>query len=114
MAKATKKVKTAKPSEDQIDPLAGVKAAAQASKAVPRPKTVSVTDPVTGKTTEVSTKPTDLKDYKGSYIHTAYPKDEEFGLKVIENDPHGRTHHLKSEEHYWEGTADEFKNQFEK
>lgn len=111
MSKA-KKVKTAKPKGEQIDPLAGTKAGAAAAAAEPRPATVNVTDPVSGKTTEVSTTPPDLKDYKGSYTHASYP--DKFGLKVMEDDPHGKTHHLKSVDHFWSGTEDEFKQQFEK
>jgi hypothetical protein len=59
-----------------------------------------------------SQKPTDLDEYEGSFIYTA--TGEEFGLKKVEDDPHERTHHLKNEHHYWEGTEDEFKKDFEK
>jgi len=71
-----------------------------------RPETVTIE----GK--EVSTKPDDLKEYKGSYKHKLYK--EPFGLKVVEDDTHGRTHHLKNTDHFWSGTEEEFKQQFEK
>lgn len=56
----------------------------------------------------------DLSDFnhgKG-FVHTA--SGEEYGLKLVDNHPHGHTHHLKNAEHYWSGTADQFKAQFEK
>lgn len=52
------------------------------------------------------------KDYKGSYVKT--DDGEEYGLAVVESDPLGKTHKLRNEEHFWEGTKDEFKAQFEK
>jgi hypothetical protein len=65
--------------------------------------------------------PTDLDAYKGSYRHVGVgagiyqSKDETYGLKVVPDDPHGRTHKLKSKSgYYWEGTEQEFKDAFEK
>jgi hypothetical protein len=42
------------------------------------------------------------------------PGSEPYKLKIIEDDPHGQTHHLKNQEHFWSGTAEQFKAQFEK
>jgi len=52
------------------------------------------------------------EDYKGSYTQNG--TGEEFGLAVVESDPLGKTHKLRNDEHFWEGTKDEFKAQFEK
>jgi hypothetical protein len=71
-----------------------------------RPETVVID----GK--EVSTEPDDLGDYRGRYKHRSYK--EPFALKIVEDDTHGRTHHLKNTDYYWAGTKDEFKQQFEK
>jgi hypothetical protein len=76
-----------------------------------RPETASALDRNTGKVTgEVSTKPTDLGDYKGSY-HLGDEK-EPYGLKVVEDEVYGRTHLLKNVEHFWAGTEAEFKDKF--
>jgi len=78
-----------------------------------RPETETVMDKKTGETTgTVSTKPADLGDYKGKY--TMKGEKEPYGLKEVKDDPHGRTHHLKNVNHYWEGTEEEFKEQFNK
>lgn len=34
-------------------------------------------------------------------------------LKVDDNDPRGLTHKLKSQEHFWEGTEEQFRAQFD-
>jgi len=60
----------------------------------------------------IDTKPTDLDDYEGAYVNSA--DGETYGLKMSGDDAFGHTHHLKNEEHYWSGTADEFKKLFEK
>ena len=75
-----------------------------------RPKTISYNTPEGIK--EMSTDPTDLDEYEGEYTHLS--TGETFGLKVVENDPHGKTHHLKNVDHYWVGTADEYRKEFEK
>jgi hypothetical protein len=67
---------------------------------------------VAGPTGPVSTEPTDLDEYEGEYVQTS--TGETYGLKVVENDPHGRTHHAKNVDHFWSGTEDEFKLQFER
>ena len=75
-----------------------------------RPKEVSVMTPQGLQT--ISTDPTDLDEYEGEYKQLA--TGETFGLKVVEDDPHGRTHHAKNVDHFWAGTADEFRAAFEK
>jgi hypothetical protein len=76
---------------------------------VERPKPI---DPKSGE--PIDTTPVDLDDYEGSYTNVAHP-GETFGLKIDEDDPHlGHTHHLKSVDHYWSGTEQEFKEAFEK
>lgn len=52
------------------------------------------------------------EDYKGEYVKN--DDGETYGLAIIENDPLGRTHKLQNDVHFWEGTKDEFKQQFEK
>ena len=55
----------------------------------------------------------DLADYdKGEYIRSN--DGEKFSLKIDDEDPIGRTHKLKNEEHYMELTKADFKAQFEK
>ena len=75
-----------------------------------RPKTVAYMTAEGVK--EVSTDPDDLDEYEGEYKQLA--TGEIFGLKVVEDDPHGRTRHLKNTDHYWAGTAEEFRQAFEK
>lgn len=75
-----------------------------------RPKEVTYLTPQGIQT--MSTDPTDLDDYEGEY--TQLSNGETFGLKMVDNDPQGRTHHLKNVEHYWAGTAEEFRQAFEK
>jgi hypothetical protein len=99
-----KKKKAAKESETIFPPE-------ETDPSLKRPETVEITDRK-GNLIEVSTKPKDLGDFKGSYKHKLY-KDP-FSLKVVEDDTHGRTHHLKNNDHYWAGTEEEFKAQFEK
>ena len=71
-------------------------------------------EPLDAKGNKIDTTPDDLDEYKGSYRHAAHP-GESFGLKVVEDDPHlGHTHHLKSKDHFWSGTQQEFKEAFEK
>jgi hypothetical protein len=52
------------------------------------------------------------EDYKGKFVQN--DSGEEFALAVVESDPIGRTHKLRNDEHFWEGTKDEFRAQFEK
>jgi hypothetical protein len=75
-----------------------------------RPKEVTYLTPQGIQT--MSTDPTDLDDYEGEYKQLT--TGETFGLKMVENDPQGRTHHLKNVDHYWAGTAEEFRHAFEK
>lgn len=57
-------------------------------------------------------KPTDLSDYKGTYVETA--TGETFGLKQVPDDPRGMTHHLKNDLHFHAVNAADFKQLFEK
>ena len=57
--------------------------------------------------------PTDLDEYEGSYKKKDGDPEESYGLKVVENDPRGNTHKCKSNDHYWEGTELQFKEQFD-
>jgi hypothetical protein len=75
-----------------------------------RPKEVTYLTPQGFQT--ASTDPVDLGDYEGEYKMLS--NGETFGLKVVEDDPQGRTHHLKNVEHFWAGTAEEFRQVFEK
>jgi hypothetical protein len=61
----------------------------------------------------VDSKPTDLDEYEGGYTKKDGDPEESYGLKVVENDPRGNTHHAKSNDHYWEGTEQQFKEQFD-
>lgn len=42
------------------------------------------------------------------------PGSEPYKLKIVEDDPHGQTHQAINQEHYWSGTEEQFKAQFEK
>ena len=107
MPRAKKAAKTKKAADDTILPPE------EHDPALKRQETITTVDPITGKIAgQMSTKPTDLGEYKGSYKHKLYK--EPFGLKVVEDETHGRTHHLKNVDHFWSGTEDEFKAQFEK
>ena len=74
-----------------------------------RPKEVTYLTPQGIQT--MSTDPTDLDDYE---VEKQLSNGETFGLKMVEDDPQGRTHHLKNVDHYWAGTAEEFRQAFEK
>jgi hypothetical protein len=63
----------------------------------------------------------DTKGYSGKYHKIGEPKGAEpYALKVVEEDDeaatsnYGHTHHLLNQEHYWTGTKQQFKDQFEK
>ena len=73
-----------------------------------RPKEVTYLTPQGIQT--ISTDPTDLDDYEGEQATDR----GNFGLKVVENDPQGRTHQLKNVEHFWAGTAEEYRLAFDK
>ncbi len=75
-----------------------------------RPKEISYVTPQGIQT--MSTDPTDLDEYEGEYKMLS--NGETFALKVVDDDPQGRTHHLKNVEHFWAGTAEEFRQAFEK
>lgn len=83
-----------------------------------RPK-VHVPDPNNPrKAIEVGQEKPDMTGYKGSYHKIGEPKDAPpYGLKVVDDDEaanhFGRTHHARSTEFSWQGTAKEFKEQFE-
>lgn len=55
--------------------------------------------------------PADKDFNKG--VYTQISSGEEFALAVVDNDPLGRTHKAKNSLHYWEGTAAEFRQQFD-
>lgn len=61
---------------------------------------------------EVNVTQPDPNDYKGKFLKES--DGEVYGLCVVENDPLGRTHKARNDEHFWEGTKAEFKEQFEK
>jgi hypothetical protein len=59
--------------------------------------------------------PTDLSEYKGKYRQKDMPPDAPlFGLKIVDDDPYGNTHHLKNSEYHWSGTKEDFKANFDK
>ena len=93
------------------------KAAKAAAKEEPTPLVTPTirAEPIDSKTGKpIDTKPADLKDYKGSYKYKfSGDPDERYGLKVVEDAPDGMTHHLKSNDHYWNGTEAQFKEQFD-
>jgi len=60
---------------------------------------------------EFDTTPTDLHEYEGKYRLKGHT--EPFGLKVVD-DPHGHTHRAKNKEFSWSGSAEQFKQEFEK
>lgn len=84
----------------------------------PEDKTPTVTG--TQSALVVGRQAVDLEEegYEGSYKHIAFrgtkEADEAFGLKVDASDPRGKTHQLKSQLHFWEGTEEEFRANFEK
>lgn len=51
-------------------------------------------------------------NYSGVYINAA--DGEPYGLAVVEDEPSGRTHFAKNSVHFWNGTKEEFKAQFDK
>jgi hypothetical protein len=77
---------------------------------VRRPKEIPVPGGKPGET--MSTEPTDLADYEGEYKYL--PTGEVFGLKMVEDDPYGHTHHLKNVDHFWSGNEEDFRKNFEK
>jgi len=58
--------------------------------------------------------PEDLHEYSGQYRYL--PTGEIFGLKVLNSADvrANRTHHAKSPLKFWDGTAEEFRAQFDK
>lgn len=85
---------------------------AERDPALARPTTVSRLSPHGFPAGEMDTTPTDLADYEGEFLHPSHK--EPFGLKIVDDDPYGRTHHAKNRDYFWMGTKDEFKAQFEK
>ncbi len=59
----------------------------------------------------VRTKP-DMAGYSGSYIESA--TGETFALKMVDDDPHGHTYHLKNDLHFHAVNEDDFKQLFTK
>jgi hypothetical protein len=111
--------KTPKPTKAEAK--AEAKAARQASKALraaakaPAISAISPTPTLHPGTFEpVKATPVDLRDFNGGkgHIHTA--TGEEYGLKIVKDDPRGKTHKLKNETHYFSGTEDDYKKNFEK
>ena len=75
---------------------------------------VDIKDPTKG--VRAADKP-DMTGYKGSYkLKDAPEGTPPFGLKVVEEGEghYGHTHFLRSEEHSWSGTEEDFKDQFDK
>lgn len=67
------------------------------------------------KMTKVGPQDVDMAGFSGKYHKIDEHKDAEpYGLKIVDDDPYGKTHHLKNQEHFWTGTEAEFKAQFEK
>lgn len=50
--------------------------------------------------------------YSGVYINNQ--DGEPYALAVVRDDPEGKTHKAKNNVHFWEGTAQEFKDRFDK
>jgi len=56
--------------------------------------------------------PPDIDEYSGTYIETS--TGEEFGHKKVDDDPFGKTHHLKNKVHFHALNDKDFKELFEK
>lgn len=48
--------------------------------------------------------------YSGTYINSV--DGEPYGMAVIDDEPHGRTHFAKNTVHFWQGTKEEFNQIF--
>ena len=75
----------------------------------PKETGVPVVEPKETGVPTVGSAPT---EYSGVYINNA--DGEPYGLAVVEDEPHGKTHFAKNSLHFWNGTKQEFKEQFEK
>jgi hypothetical protein len=69
-----------------------------------------------GKMKQIGPQEVDMTGFDdGSFKKLGEPEGSEpYSLKIVEDDPHGQTHHLKNQEHFWSGTAEQFKAHFEK
>lgn len=69
-----------------------------------------------GKMKQVGPQKVDVSGYdEGSFKKIGEPEEAEpYKLKIVEDDPHGQTHRAINQEHFWSGTAEQFKAQFEK
>jgi hypothetical protein len=58
--------------------------------------------------------PDDLQEYKGRYKYLQ--TGEEFGLKIVPDSEvrAHKTHHAKSARSFWDGTAEQFRELFDK
>ena len=58
----------------------------------------------------------DMEGFDGAYKKLGEPEGSEpYGLKKLEEpDQYGNTHYLKNQEHFWAGTEEQFKKEFEK
>ena len=66
-----------------------------------------------GEALQVGPQAVDVSEYEGSYHKKDEPDDAEpYGLKIVENDPYGHTHHAQNQDHHWSGTKDQFEAQF--
>lgn len=52
-----------------------------------------------------------VSEFSGTY--TKVDDGEDYALAVVDNDPMGRTHHALNSLHYWAGTKDQFRAQFD-
>jgi hypothetical protein len=85
---------------------------AETESSLKRPATVARTDARGYPAGEFDTTPSDLADYKGEFMLAGHK--EPFGLKLVMDDPYGRTHHAKNKDYSWTGTPEQFKKEFEK
>jgi hypothetical protein len=69
-----------------------------------------------GKMKQVGPMKVDVTGYgDGSFHKIGEPEEAEaYSLKIVKDDPHGQTHQAINQEHFWSGTAEQFKEQFEK
>ena len=63
----------------------------------------------------VEPQPIDLAAEGYGELVWVYKRDGSlFSLKVVPDAEFGRTHKLKSQRHFWEGTEEQFRQQFER
>jgi len=89
-------------------------AAVQHSTVRPATFTASAADPT--KPVQIGPQKVDLSEFdEGQFRKISEPEDSEpYHLKIVEDDLSGNTHHLKNQDHFWTGTKEQFKAQFDK